>query len=131
MIRPLSCAILFVIACAAAPDQTAPNVADLAYGPLPDSVLGSAGWTKVLRPAPPLHCGAVLAWGCYTHPARKLEVVSGLSPYHAWWVLEHEKVHMIQSDANLQHIGTAPQRDSLADAVATVRMLERLQRRCP
>lgn len=130
MIRPLSCAILFVIACAAAPDTTTPATG-LAFGPLPDSVIGLRGWVRVQRPNRPLDCGGVDAIGCYWYDTRELSVVRELTPYAANHTLEHEKVHMILGDAHLLHVGTTAQQDSVADAIATVRMLERLQRRCP
>lgn len=130
MMRPLFALALLFVACAAAPDDGTPSPHDVLFPPLPDSVISAKGWVKVNRPPAPLDCGGVDAIGCYTYAARKLEVVQGLSPYRAWHTLYHEEVHMVLGDAGLLNVGSARQQDSLADAMATLRMLERLAYRC-
>ena len=128
MVRSLACAALFMIACAANPsaDTDAPPRGNVLFPPLPDSVISRGGWTIVHRPHRPLDCGGVDAIGCFMYPTRELSVVQELSPKEAFAVLEHEKIHMVMNDARLLHVGTEAQQDSLADAIAQLRVLERL-----
>lgn len=95
------------------------------FPPLPEAIPSALGWVKVERPTPPLKCGDVDAIGCWTYSPRKLEVISGLSPERAWFVLEHERVHMILADANLT-LADATQENRIADAIATNRVVLRL-----
>jgi hypothetical protein len=129
-LRSVASLVLLAIACAAAPDDGSPKPHDVLFPPLPDSVISAKGWVKVLRPPHNFLCGDVDAIGCYTYATRKLEVAGDLSPYRAWHTLYHEEVHMAMGGANLLHVGTSLQQDSLADAIASLRMLERLAYRC-
>lgn len=135
MIRPLSCLALFIIACAANPSgETAASTEPPAeiFPPLPDSVLGKAGWTKVRRVNRPLDCGGIDAIGCFEYDTRRMRIIRELSPRDAWFVLYHETYHMWLGDAKLTHVGTPAQQDTVADAIAAARNMERLiVRRCP
>lgn len=105
------------------------QAADDLMPPLPDSVFSKNGWTRIHREPQPYYCGRVLAWGCYTYATRTLVVVTGLSRWDEWAVLEHEKVHMALGDAHLtaQERGEDPRYDdAIADVISSQRMLERL-----
>lgn len=129
--------LLFTIgaSCAVAPierpveTQVQADGTRTAYPPLPDSILSPVGWTKVHRRPAQFQCGHTSAIGCYTYETRRLEV-GRLDSRDSWHVLYHEEFHMAMGDAGLTHVGTEAQQDSMADAVATVRVLERLTNRC-
>jgi hypothetical protein len=112
----------------AQPRGAASHVA-MSLPPLPDSIITMNGWVHVTRPAQPYYCGLVLAWGCYDYVSRRLDVVTGLSRWAEWQVLEHEKVHVILGDARLrarERGDSAAVDDQIAEAVSNFRMLERL-----
>lgn len=101
--------------------------ADWKLPELPDSIMSKHGWTRVYRANPPLMCGPVAAWGCYTYEWRQIQVVKGISRYDEWRVLAHERVHMILGDAHLteRERGEAYPGidDKIADAIADAYML--------
>ena len=96
------------------------------FPPIPVSIPSDSGWTKVVRAHNPFLCGPVWAYGCWTKQGRKLEVREDLQAERAWWVLEHERVHMILSDAGLSLTADPEREQAIANAIATNRMLTRL-----
>jgi hypothetical protein len=136
VVKRLFVVLMFAVSCSA-PQVAARPAAPPLFPPLPDSVLSYRGWTRVHRVDPPMYCGQdengpIPAWGCYTYESRKIEVVRGLTPYEERMTLEHEKVHMTLGDAHLdaysRHTNPIAD-DSIADAIASLRMLEFLAER--
>lgn len=127
VVLALSSCLLALPTCASLPRMVKADawmLADAQLPPFPEWVPTQRGAVPV-RLVKNLRCGDRMAWGCYYHASRTIQIEDSLVLWRKWETLRHEIVHAALHNAGLTLANQASE-DSLADALARQQIGEML-----
>lgn len=116
-----TCVFGFMAGSASVMSLFASPTTDQGLPPLPTSVVSQIGPTPIVL-VPGLKCDGVPAMGCFQPENHVIQLRAGMPLNVSWQTLEHEKFHMVVSDAGIPVPN--PMDDAIADALGSHRVLE-------